>query len=59
MLCDLKIQFEKHMNKGEFHLAEPLVAVIAALDKTEGLYRCVCAPMFLLPSWSSGRGRSP
>lgn len=39
MLCDLKIQFEKHMNKGEFHLAEPLVAVIAALDKTEGLYR--------------------
>lgn len=39
MLCDLKIQFEKHMNEAKFHLAEPLVSVIAALNKTEGLYR--------------------
>uniref|UniRef100_UPI003AAA9516 anaphase-promoting complex subunit 5 isoform X3 n=1 Tax=Centroberyx gerrardi TaxID=166262 RepID=UPI003AAA9516 len=39
MLCDLKIQFERHMNEGKYHLAEPQVAAIAALNKTEGLYR--------------------
>lgn len=39
MLCDLKIQFERHMNEGKYHLAEPLVAAIAALNRTEGLYR--------------------
>ena len=39
MLCDLKIQFERHMNEGKFHLAEPLVTAISALNKTEGLYR--------------------
>ncbi|XP_068167896.1 anaphase-promoting complex subunit 5 [Antennarius striatus] len=39
MLCDLKIQFERHMNEGKYHLAEPLVTAIAALNRTEGLYR--------------------
>lgn len=39
MLCDLKIQFERHMNEGKYHLAEPLVTAIAALNKSEGLYR--------------------
>uniref|UniRef100_A0A667ZRJ7 Anaphase-promoting complex subunit 5 n=1 Tax=Myripristis murdjan TaxID=586833 RepID=A0A667ZRJ7_9TELE len=39
MLCDLKIQFERHMNEGKYHLAEPQVTAIAALNKTEGLYR--------------------
>ncbi|XP_041856158.1 anaphase-promoting complex subunit 5 isoform X2 [Melanotaenia boesemani] len=39
MLCDLKIQFERHMNEGKFHLAELLVTAISALNKTEGLYR--------------------
>lgn len=39
MLCDLKIQFERHMNEGKYHLAELLVTAIAALNKTEGLYR--------------------
>uniref|UniRef100_A0AAQ5XB31 Anaphase-promoting complex subunit 5 n=1 Tax=Amphiprion ocellaris TaxID=80972 RepID=A0AAQ5XB31_AMPOC len=39
MLCDLKIQFERHMNEGKYHLAEPLVTAISALNKTEGLYR--------------------
>uniref|UniRef100_A0A3B4EYV0 Anaphase-promoting complex subunit 5 n=1 Tax=Pundamilia nyererei TaxID=303518 RepID=A0A3B4EYV0_9CICH len=39
MLCDLKIQFERHMNEGKYHLAEPLVTAIAALNQTEGLYR--------------------
>ncbi|CAL8343307.1 unnamed protein product [Lota lota] len=39
MLCDLKIQFEKHMNDGKYHLAHPLVPAIRALNKTEGLYR--------------------
>ncbi|XP_029961421.1 anaphase-promoting complex subunit 5 [Salarias fasciatus] len=39
MLCDLKIQFEKHMNEGKYNLAEPLVTAICALNKTEGLYR--------------------
>ncbi|KAF0022291.1 hypothetical protein F2P81_025467 [Scophthalmus maximus] len=39
MLCDLKIQFERHMNEGKYHLAEPLVTAISALNKTEGLFR--------------------
>uniref|UniRef100_A0A8C9TAX7 Anaphase-promoting complex subunit 5 n=1 Tax=Scleropages formosus TaxID=113540 RepID=A0A8C9TAX7_SCLFO len=39
MLCDLKIQFERAMNDGKYHLAEPHVAAIAALDQMEGLYR--------------------
>ncbi|XP_037536636.1 anaphase-promoting complex subunit 5 [Nematolebias whitei] len=39
MLCDLKIQFEKHMNERKYHLAEPLVNAVSALNKTEGLYR--------------------
>ncbi|KAE8292534.1 Anaphase-promoting complex subunit 5 [Larimichthys crocea] len=39
MLCDLKIQFERHMNEGKYHLAEPLVTAISALNKSEGLYR--------------------
>ncbi|CAK6950394.1 anaphase-promoting complex subunit 5 [Scomber scombrus] len=39
MLCDLKIQFERHMNEGKYHLAEQLVTAISALNKTEGLYR--------------------
>ena len=41
MLCDLKIQFERSMNDGKYHVAEPLVTAIAALNKTEGLYRQV------------------
>uniref|UniRef100_A0A672MNR1 Anaphase-promoting complex subunit 5 n=1 Tax=Sinocyclocheilus grahami TaxID=75366 RepID=A0A672MNR1_SINGR len=39
MLCDLKIQFEKAMNDGKYHLAEPHVTAISALNSTEGLYR--------------------
>ncbi|XP_037391911.1 anaphase-promoting complex subunit 5 [Pygocentrus nattereri] len=39
MLCDLKIQFEKAMNDGKYHLAEPHVTAISALNATEGLYR--------------------
>lgn len=39
MLCELKIQFERAMNDGKYHLAEPHVTAIAALNKTEGLYR--------------------
>lgn len=39
MLCDLKIQFERAMNDGKYHLAEPHVKAIAALNQTEGLYR--------------------
>ncbi|KAJ8285807.1 hypothetical protein GJAV_G00031150 [Gymnothorax javanicus] len=39
MLCDLKIQFEKAMNNGKYHLAEPHVKAITALNQTEGLYR--------------------
>lgn len=39
MLCDLKIQFERHMNEGKYHLAEPLIVAMSALDKTQGLYR--------------------
>ncbi|XP_012704930.1 anaphase-promoting complex subunit 5 [Fundulus heteroclitus] len=39
MLCDLKIQFERHMNNRKYHVAEPLVKAMSALNKTEGLYR--------------------
>ncbi|KAG7480620.1 hypothetical protein MATL_G00058120 [Megalops atlanticus] len=39
MLCDLKIQFDRAMNDGKYHLAEPHVTAIAALNQTEGLYR--------------------
>ncbi|XP_028269989.1 anaphase-promoting complex subunit 5 isoform X2 [Parambassis ranga] len=39
MLCDLKIQFQRHMNEGKYHMAEQLVTAISALNKTEGLYR--------------------
>lgn len=39
MLCDLKIQFERHMNEGKYHLAEPLIVAMSALNKTQGLYR--------------------
>ncbi|KAJ3604141.1 hypothetical protein NHX12_028882 [Muraenolepis orangiensis] len=39
MLCDLKIQFERHMNDGKYHQAQPLVPAIRALNKMEGLYR--------------------
>ncbi|XP_076125763.1 anaphase-promoting complex subunit 5 isoform X1 [Alosa pseudoharengus] len=39
MLCDLKIQFERAMNDGKYHLAEPHVTAIAAQHRTEGLYR--------------------
>lgn len=42
MLCDLKIQFERHMNEGKYHLAEQLVTAISALNRTEGLYRYRC-----------------
>ncbi|XP_037113728.1 anaphase-promoting complex subunit 5 isoform X1 [Syngnathus acus] len=41
MLCDLKIQFERHMTEGKYNLAEQLVTSISALNKTEGLYRKV------------------
>uniref|UniRef100_A0AAR2LFX6 Anaphase-promoting complex subunit 5 n=1 Tax=Pygocentrus nattereri TaxID=42514 RepID=A0AAR2LFX6_PYGNA len=43
MLCDLKIQFEKAMNDGKYHLAEPHVTAISALNATEGLYRVMLA----------------
>lgn len=43
MLCELKIQFERHMNEGKYHLAEPLVTAICALNKTEGLFRYACS----------------
>ncbi|MBN3285982.1 APC5 protein, partial [Polyodon spathula] len=39
MLCDQKIQFDRAMNDGKYHLADSLVMGIAALSKTEGLYR--------------------
>uniref|UniRef100_A0A674D2I7 Uncharacterized protein n=1 Tax=Salmo trutta TaxID=8032 RepID=A0A674D2I7_SALTR len=35
MLCDLKIQFDRAMNDGKYHLAEPHVTAIAAFNKTE------------------------
>uniref|UniRef100_A0A3P8WRP2 Anaphase-promoting complex subunit 5 n=1 Tax=Cynoglossus semilaevis TaxID=244447 RepID=A0A3P8WRP2_CYNSE len=39
MLCDLKIEFEKHMNEGKYHSAETFITAISALNKTEGLFR--------------------
>ncbi|MGH0159188.1 UNVERIFIED_CONTAM: hypothetical protein FKN15_075736 [Acipenser sinensis] len=39
MLCDQKIQFDRAMNDGKYHMADSLVVGIAALSKTEGLYR--------------------
>ncbi|KAK6483533.1 anaphase-promoting complex subunit 5-like [Huso huso] len=39
MLCDQKIQFDRAMNDGKYHMADSLVMGIAALSKTEGLYR--------------------
>lgn len=39
MLCDLKIKFERRMNEGKYHLVEPLIVAMSALDKTQGLYR--------------------
>ncbi|KAF4070306.1 hypothetical protein AMELA_G00283960 [Ameiurus melas] len=39
MLCDLNIQFEKAMNDGKYHVADPHVTAISALNSTEGLYR--------------------
>ncbi|KAG7331934.1 hypothetical protein KOW79_003768 [Hemibagrus wyckioides] len=39
MLSDLNIQFEKAMNDGKYHVAEPHVTAISALNSTEGLYR--------------------
>ncbi|XP_015225499.1 PREDICTED: anaphase-promoting complex subunit 5 [Cyprinodon variegatus] len=39
MLCELKIEFERHMNNRKYHLAEPLVKAMSALNQTEGLYR--------------------
>lgn len=47
MLCELKIQFERHMNEGKYHLAEPLITAICALNKTEGLFRYACWGPFL------------
>lgn len=45
MLCELKIQFERQMNEGKYHLAEPLITAICALNKTEGLFRYApCQP---------------
>ncbi|XP_077418720.1 anaphase-promoting complex subunit 5 isoform X2 [Vanacampus margaritifer] len=41
MLCDLKIQFQMHMNEGKYNLADQLITSISALNKTEGLYRKV------------------
>ncbi|XP_061674092.1 anaphase-promoting complex subunit 5 isoform X2 [Syngnathoides biaculeatus] len=41
MLCDLKIQFERHMIEGKYNMAEKLVTSISALNKIEGLYRKV------------------
>uniref|UniRef100_A0A3Q2XZK1 Anaphase promoting complex subunit 5 n=1 Tax=Hippocampus comes TaxID=109280 RepID=A0A3Q2XZK1_HIPCM len=41
MLCDQKIQFQRHMIEGQYNLAEQLVPSISALNKTEGLYRKV------------------
>lgn len=46
MLCDLKIQFEKAMNDGKYHMAEPHVTAISALNNTEGLYRYAFCTLF-------------
>ncbi|XP_061865704.1 anaphase-promoting complex subunit 5 isoform X2 [Colius striatus] len=39
MLFDQKIQFERAMNDGRYHIADSLVAGITALSSTEGVYR--------------------
>ncbi|XP_030075751.1 anaphase-promoting complex subunit 5 isoform X1 [Microcaecilia unicolor] len=39
MLFDQKIQFDKAMNDGKYHIAESLVPGIAALNSIEGMYR--------------------
>ncbi|XP_068101228.1 anaphase-promoting complex subunit 5 [Hyperolius riggenbachi] len=39
MLFDQKIQFDRAMNDGKYHLTESLVTGITALDSVEGLYR--------------------
>ncbi|XP_053938734.1 anaphase-promoting complex subunit 5 [Cuculus canorus] len=39
MLFDQKIQFERAMNDGRYHVADSLVAGITALNSTEGVYR--------------------
>uniref|UniRef100_A0ACB8G0N7 Anaphase-promoting complex subunit 5 n=1 Tax=Sphaerodactylus townsendi TaxID=933632 RepID=A0ACB8G0N7_9SAUR len=39
MLCDQKIQFDRAMNDGKYHVADSLVAGITALNTTEGVYR--------------------
>ncbi|XP_010157353.1 PREDICTED: anaphase-promoting complex subunit 5 isoform X2 [Eurypyga helias] len=39
MLFDQKIQFERAMNDGRYHVADSLVAGITALESIEGAYR--------------------
>nr|XP_056715365.1 anaphase-promoting complex subunit 5 [Euleptes europaea] len=39
MLCDQKIQFDRAVNDGKYHVADSLVAGITALNSTEGVYR--------------------
>jgi len=39
MLFDQKIQFERAMNDGRYHIADSLVAGITALNSIEGMYR--------------------
>ncbi|XP_070619321.1 anaphase-promoting complex subunit 5 [Erythrolamprus reginae] len=39
MLFDQKIQFDRAMNDGRYHIADSLVAGITALDSCEGVYR--------------------
>ncbi|KAM9331539.1 anaphase-promoting complex subunit 5 [Gastrophryne carolinensis] len=39
MLFDQKIQFDRAMTDGKYHLTESLVTGISALDSVEGLYR--------------------
>ncbi|XP_028914632.1 anaphase-promoting complex subunit 5 [Ornithorhynchus anatinus] len=39
MLCDQKIQFDRAMNDGKYHVADSLVAGITALNSIEGIYR--------------------
>ncbi|KAK2522794.1 Anapc5 [Columba guinea] len=39
MLFDQKIQFERAMNDGRYHVADSLVAGITALNSIEGVYR--------------------
>ncbi|XP_066227053.1 anaphase-promoting complex subunit 5 isoform X2 [Saccopteryx leptura] len=39
MLCDQKIQFDRAMHDGRYHLADSLVTGITALHSIEGVYR--------------------